>query len=217
MTLQGTCTPDGWVARAALCELVALSLRLPTQETADILVSGEFSEALTELGDKTGLDPSHLAQSKDLLVQYREQDPEQLFHDLRIEYTRLFVGAPTPQVTPYAGVWHALEQGVEPLMFISPRAMEIERFMRSCGVGQQEGRNEPLDHIATEFEFLQYLALVLAGAAQIPKGIEISDDAFDTFFSQYIANWAGGFANKVQAASQTAFYQAVAKILRALL
>lgn len=217
MMLQGNCTQEEWVVRGALCELLAKSLKLPTRELAEALVSGEFGEAFVEIGESVGIDPSILAQSQQRLAEYQGQDSEELFHNLRIEYTRLFVGAPNPVVWPYAGVWHALEQGVEPLMFVNPRTIEIERFMKSCGIGQSEGRNEPLDHIATEFEFLQYLALVNAGAILVSEGVDMSDDAFGSFLSRYVASWAGGLAQKVLKATKSAFYQAVAQFVQVLL
>ncbi|MCL1846758.1 MAG: molecular chaperone TorD family protein [Coriobacteriia bacterium] len=219
MSLQGVCTQDEWLARGAFCELLALSLRLPTLELAQALCSGEFAEALAELGERVGLEQSQLAQATKAVTDYQGQDPDELFHTLRIEYTRLFVGAPTPVVWPYAGVWHALEQGLEPLMFVSPRAMEIERFMKGCGVGRAAEKNEPLDHIATEFEFLQYLALVNAAVIELPElpeGLEMPDNAFDAFLAQYVTNWAGDFARSTLAAAQAGFYQAVAKAILAL-
>ena len=45
----------------------------------------------------------------------------------------------------YEGVWAAEADGVQPLLFVNPRSMEVERFMRSCGLGRPEGTNEPLD------------------------------------------------------------------------
>jgi TorA maturation chaperone TorD len=216
MTKQDTYTQEEWLIQATLCELLAMSLQLPTRELAAVLTTGEYACALADIGAGVGLDQTTLAQADALLAGYRGQDSEDLFHILRTEYTRLFVGAPEPAVSPFAGVWYAREQGVEPLLFVSTRAMEIERFLRGYGVGQAEGKNEPLDHIATEFEFLQYLALVNAGAVQVPEGIEIPTDAFDTFFSKYIADWAGDFAQSVSAATELPFYTAVAKIIGAI-
>ncbi|MDR1082614.1 MAG: molecular chaperone TorD family protein [Coriobacteriales bacterium] len=238
--MQDTCTQEDWVARAALCELLAMSLQLPTRELAAVLVSGEFAEALDEVGEKVGLDSAVLTQAGALLVGYAGQDPDELFHVLRAEYTRLFVGAPEPVVSPYAGVWYARKQGVEPLLFVSVRAMEIERFLRRCGVGQAKGKNEPLDNIATEFEFLQYLALVNAGVVEAPKEAEdvedgegtestttgeggegakdpaITQDTFNTFSSHYVADWSEEFADAVATATKSTFYQAIAKVLNAV-
>ena len=212
-------TQDEWVVEAALCELIAMGLRLPTQELAEAVASGEFAEALVEVGTQAGIDKQTLSQAKTLLADYSGQDPEVLFHTLRIEYTRLFVGAPEPEVSPFAGVWHAREQGVQALLFVNPRSMEIERFMRSCGIGQADGKNEPLDNISTMFEFLQYLALANAGAVEKTEGIEIPDDAFKTFYSKYVANWAGagGFADSVIASARIPFYKAMAEVIKAIL
>ncbi|MEI3231974.1 MAG: molecular chaperone TorD family protein [Gordonibacter pamelaeae] len=62
------------------------------------------------------------------------------------------MGAPEPAVSPYEGVWRAADDGVQALLFVNPHSMEVERFMRACGLGRPEGTNEPLDHVATECE-----------------------------------------------------------------
>ena len=161
-------SPQQWLNRAALYEILALGLRLPTPELAEALVSGEFADALAEIGTANQLDDGILGAAVSVLDSYRDGSTDALFHKLRTCYTGLLVGAPEPAVSPYAGVWWARAQGVEPLLFVNKRSMDIERFMRNVGIGQAEGRNEPLDHIATMLEFLQYTALVLAGAAEQP-------------------------------------------------
>jgi TorA maturation chaperone TorD len=216
MMKQDISTQDGWIVHAAFCELLAVSLQLPTSELVATLVSGEFGEALGEVGERVGLEVPLLARADSLLCGYVGQEADELFHLLRTEYTRLFVGAPEPVVSPYAGVWYARRQGVEPLLFVSTRAMEIERFMRHYGIGQAEGKNEPLDHIATEFEFLQYVALANAGAVQMPEGIEMSTQVFDTFLSRYVADWSEDFANSIAASSECAFYQTIADVLKGM-
>jgi TorA maturation chaperone TorD len=213
MIRQETITQEEWLIQAALCELLAKSLQLPTRELTEVLTTGEYADTLVDIGMAARLDRSVLIQASSLLTGYIGQDSEELFHILRTEYTRLFVGAPEPVVSPFAGVWYAREQGVEPLLFVSTRAMEIERFLRGYGVGQAEGKNEPLDHIATEFEFLQYLALVNAGAVQAPEGIEIPADAFATFFSKYVANWVGDFAQSIATATALPVYKVVAEVI----
>lgn len=210
-------TQDEWIILGALCEFISISLRLPTTELAEVLSSGEFIETIKEIGEQAGLGCIQLAHIDVLLAEYKGQNSEELFHSLRTEYTRLLVGTPVPVVSPYAGVWHAKDQGVEPLLFINPHTMEIERFMRKHGIGQAEGKNEPLDHIASEFEFLQYLALVNASAVEVCSVVEIPEAAFSTFFFQYVSNWASKFANEVLATTKLGFYKAAAEILIAML
>ncbi len=79
--------------------------------------------------------------------------------------------------SPYEGVWRAADDGVQALLFVNPHSMEVERFMRSCGLGRPEGTNEPLDHVATECELLEHLALRAAGA-EPPEGAPAGSDLY---------------------------------------
>ena len=57
---------------------------------------------------------------------YVGADEEVLFHRLRTEATRLFVGAPNPVASPYEGVWRAEDDGVQPLLFVNPHSMDVD-------------------------------------------------------------------------------------------
>ncbi|MDR3847126.1 molecular chaperone TorD family protein, partial [Eggerthella sp.] len=134
-----------------------------------------------------------------------------------------FVGAPEPACSPYEGVWAAEADGVQPLLFVNPRSMEVERFMRSCGLGRPEGTSEPLDHVATECELLERLALRAAGApasegapdgAGLPGGSPAA--AYETFLSGHAQAWMPAFAERLAAEARHPFYRAAAAYLGAL-
>ncbi len=161
-----------WQARAAAWELAALSLRYPGAELAGAAAGGEWDEAAREILAALGLpaevpaaagDPAGPPAARAAGAE-AAAGADALLRALRPEATRLFVGAPEPACPPYEGVWAAEADGVQPLLFVNPRSMEVERFMRSCGLGRPEGTNEPLDHVATECELLERLALRAAGA-----------------------------------------------------
>jgi TorA maturation chaperone TorD len=205
-----------WSSKAALYEALALAFLFTKEELAEALVSGEYAEALVEIAVANGFDPSLASTTGTTLIEYQGRETDEVLHELRREYTRLFVGAPEPAVSPFAGVWYAEELGVEPLLFVNKESMAVERFMRSCGVGQPEGTNEPLDHIATELEFLQYLCLLHSGAVQPLKSIELPENAYEDFYHKHFID----FSHKVAAAtierSRVPFFVAVAKVLAAL-
>ena len=163
-----------WQARAATWELLALSFRYPGPELAGAVASGEWAEAAEELAAALGLEA--LGGFDGGQPGYSGSD---LLRALRPEATRLFVGAPEPACSPYEGVWHAADDGVQALLFVNPHAMEVERFMRGCGLGRPEGANEPLDHVATECELLEHLALRAVGVF-VNKEIDISLCRFST-------------------------------------
>ena len=127
------------------------------------------------------------------------------------------------RVSPYEGVWRAADDGVQALLFVNPHSMEVERFMRSCGLGRPEGTNEPLDHVATECELLEHLALRAAGA-EPPEGAQAGSGlpggspaaAYGAFLEEHARAWMPRFADAVAAESRVPFYRDAAAFLGAL-
>ena len=101
--------------------------------------------------------------------------------------------------------------------------MEVERFMRGCGLGRPEGTNEPLDHVATECELLEHLALRAAGA-EPPEGAPAGSGlpggspaaANGAFLEEHARAWMPRFADAVAAESRAPFYCDAAAFLGAL-
>ena len=200
-----------WGVRAAAWELAALSFRYPGSELAGAVASGEWAEAACEIAAALGLAlPEGFGAGASA-------------EGLRPEATRLFVGAPEPAVSPYEGVWRAADDGVQALLFVNPHSMEVERFMRGCGLGRPEGTNEPLDHVATECELLEHLALRAAGA-EPPEGAPAGSGlpggsptaAYGAFLEEHARAWMPRFADAVAAESRVPFYRDAAAFLGAL-
>ena len=230
-----TVTADTWQARAALCELLALSFRYPDDVLVGALASGEWGEAAGEIADALDLTwPADAAPGAAEAV--ASDDPDELKHALRADATRLFVGAPEPLGSPYEGVWRAADDGVQALLFVNPHSMDVERFCRACGLGRPEGTNEPLDHIATELELLEYLALRAAVDAAGPVADEDADEgepgevvasadlpggspaaAYDQFLEEHVRTWAPRFADKAAEEARLPFYPQAASLLKAFL
>lgn len=248
---------ESWQAKAALCELLALSLRYPERRLVEAVASGEWADAACELSEMLGMDPPNVLAESGLHpvgpVGKKEEGPwpfdgdgelssqapasrggdaspqrmdqGALLHALRAEATRLFVVAPNPAVSPYEGIWRAKDDGVQGLLFVNPHSMDVERFCASCGLGRPEGVNEPLDHIATELELLQYLASLAAGIAapaeggpspsELPGGSP--EAAYAQFLEEHLLVWAPRFAEVVEARARHPFYKAVAELLKAFL
>lgn len=212
-------------------EMAAFSFRYPNRETAEAVASGEWTAAAIEIVEALGGKlPEGFGQ---LPVMEEAQDAPQesdaiidtFMHTIRAEATRLFVGAPTPACSPYEGVWRAEDDGVQPLLFVNPHSMEVERFCKACGLGRPEGTNEPLDHVATECELLQFLAALASGAA-MPEDIQVTVDdlpegspegAYDQFLLTHVNVWMPRFADKVIAEARVPFYTAAGTYLKAIL
>lgn len=200
-----------WATRATAWELAALSFRYPGPELEGAVASGEWAEAAREIAGALGLAlPEGFGAGASA-------------EGLRPEATRLFVGAPEPAVSPYEGVWRAADDGVQALLFVNPHSMEVERFMRGCGLGRPEGTNEPLDHVATECELMEHLALRAAGAEPpggAPAGADLPggspEAAYGAFLEGHARTWMLRFAERVAAESRVPFYRDAAAFLGAL-
>ena len=171
-----TVSADIWQARAAMCELLALSFRYPEDKVlAEAIASGEWGEAADEIAGALGIDWTAAA-APGAAEAAALPDPDDIQKELRPEATRLFVGAPAAACSPYEGVWRAKAEGVQPLLFVNPHSMAVERFCKACGLGRPEGTNEPLDAVWTELELLEYLAL-RAAADAMDEAAEVDVEA----------------------------------------
>ena len=209
---------ETWQARATACELLALTFRYPDESTAEIASSGEWADAAREIWAALG---------KGLPETWAADVLNVDVHDICADATRLFVGSPKAACSPYESFWLAMDDGVQPLMFINPHAVDVERFCKACGLAANPDRdaNDPVDHIATEFELMEYLASLEAGiaesfengpaAADLPGGSAAA--AYETFESEHLRSFAPRFADKLEDQARTPFYRAAAQLLRAFL
>ncbi len=204
---------ERWLAKAAAFELMSMGLLVPTPTLAEALSSGEYPEAFFEAlyicdinGDGAWTD----------LACYKNAETDNLFHELRREHTRLFTKAPEPLIIPYVGVWADREQGNQGLLFVGKDSIEIEHFMRRCGVAKDLSlgqTNDPVDHIGTVCEFLKYLCLVNARAIKVADSADVRVDDYEEFHANHFAPYALWCSSQINALSSSPYYQFVADIL----
>lgn len=215
-TLQAL--PTAW-------ELAAISFAYPTNDLARALLDGQWGEAAAEIAGQLGLNlPDDFGSFEDdASDKYATADD--LRHALSVEATKLFIGTVNPEVTPYEGIWYANEKDIQALLYVNPKAMAVERFTKACGLTRPEGTNEPLDHVATECELMEYLALrafvpetlgdqELIAEDQLPGGS--AHAAYQEFFAEHIASWVPAFCEAVKAKTRIPFYHDAAEYLAAL-
>ena len=219
-----------WETWATAWELAALSLRYPEDDVlAEAVLSSAWTGAAHEVRAALGLE---MPARWDDGLPHAEGGPAEgatpddvaaLRHALRVEATRLMVGAPDPAASPYEGVWRAADDGVAPLLMVSPYSMRVERFIRACGLGRPADTNEPLDHVATECELLSHLALRAAGApapdgapsdGELPGGS--AADAYELFVSEHARAWMPRFAATLADVARHPLYRAAGRYLAAL-
>lgn len=234
---------DIWSLKASACELLAFSLRYPTADVAGALASGEWTAAAQEIaatldvalpadfaaelagGVAASDGDAPVCAGEGSAEAQEDAQVDALLPALRADATRLFVGWPEPVVSPFEGVWRAADDGVDPLLFVNPHSMEVERFCHACGLGRPQGTNEPLDFAPTELELLQYLASLVAGLVEPAEGAPAAADlpggsaaaAYEQFMTEHVSTWLPHFAEKLCEQARHPFYRAVGQLLRAYL
>ncbi len=203
-----------WIDKAVLYEILSVGLRFTTREAAEALASGEYAEAAAEALHACNICVDGEEAVLSQLDAYKGQDADAVFHDIRREYTRLFVGAPKAVVSPYAGVYYAEDKGVTPVLFVNTESMSVERYMKHCGLERPENTNEPLDHIATELEFLNYLCLDRAGAIQTTCAVP--ENAYEEFYGSHFIEFAKRVSSLLLEESEEPLFRVVATIINAL-
>lgn len=207
---------ETWINKARLYEVLATAFECTTAETARALCQGEYIEQLSLFASQDASLFDFKGDIYPYLAPYLTETEEVLLHRLRTEYTRLFVGAPKALVSPYAGIWYADDKGLDALLFVNKESMAVERFMRQCGITRPENTNEPLDHISSELEFLNFLCLDKAGVLELPSSVSIDNSSYANFYSSHFSVWSKRFSAAVCEESTETFFTVFAKITKAL-
>lgn len=221
-------SPERLGMTADLLGILSAAFRLPTKTLVDQVTSGQLSADLDKLAGALGLEAS----CRRDLAPYSGADGAACLHELRSEYTRLFVGAPTPEVWPYEGVRHAVARGSEPLLFVGSVTEDVEKSYRASGFSRKpDAPNEPPDHVAVELEFLAHLAYAAAGGASIANKAAAKEGTADgttcespdkaspdapASFARAHALFFSELADDVAAATTSRFYRTMVNLLSQL-
>lgn len=138
---------------------------------------------------------------------YSDAPQDELLHRLRIEYTRLFLGRPDPLIHLHESLFLARVQGREASAFIDPVALDVKAAYAKARVKGATGKNDPLDSIYAECEFLCYLLSVGdAGCLAL----------YDDFRSRHFDRWAGSFAKRVEEETEEPLFLFASALLKEL-
>jgi TorA maturation chaperone TorD len=160
--------------------------------------------ALRELPRQLGACWSEgVASAEALLTAVPEGDAA--WEPLRVAHAALFVGPFHLLAPPYGSVY--LDVAGE-VMGDSTLAA-LEHYV-AAGLDVDSAQHEPPDHIATELEFMYYLAF-----QHVTTGEAAYLERQRAFLSQHLARWLPLLAERIQAAAQHPFYTALGELTHA--
>ncbi len=204
------------MALASAWELLSVAFLPPAKSAVEALCSGEFADELARQCDALGLDEPEACEVVETIGAYAGCEPEALYHEILQEHTRLFVGEHGPAITPFVGVRESERKGSVGVLFLGRTSVEMERFMKSRGIGKDVAggqANDPLDHIGSVCEFMEYLCLANARAIKVPEGFSVRPDDCGCFARSFVRDYARWLSDELAAQSRCAFLRAMGRYL----
>lgn len=136
------------------------------------------------------------------------------FDDLRVDYTRLFVGIKKV----LAPLWESVYFNQDRMVF-QEQTLQVRAWYRRFGLEPEKLYKEPDDHIGLELLFLVHLAKLGLQALEEndQAGSEKYLQAQRDFLSEHLLRWGPAWAKLVQQHASTDFYRGLAHLVHGTL
>ena len=136
------------------------------------------------------------------------------FDDLRVDYTRLFVGIKKV----LAPLWESVYFNQDRMVF-QEQTLQVRAWYRRFGLEPEKLYKEPDDHIGLELLFLVHLAKLGLQALEEndQAGSEKYLQAQRDFLSEHLLRWGPAWAKLVRQHASTDFYRGLAHLVHGTL
>ncbi len=193
--------------------LLSVAFAAPTIDRARLFTEGAFADDVRSTWKALELPDRPVETFCYALDEYRGRGGEDVLHEIRREYTRLFML--DRLVENAEGAWRKKQSGATNVFYmINDIAMDVQDFMRFCGVVRPEGYNDSVDLIDNEWQFCSILA---TDPHYLPeKGID-AQEKLNQFVDEHIKKWVPGFSDDILRESRCPYYRAVAALQAAFI
>ena len=126
-----------------------------------------------------------------------------------VEYTRLFVGPPSPAAPP----WETMYRGKDVTVGFGQPTFEMRELLRAAGLEVRNANNQYEDHMGIELLYLSSLcARADADAADAPVPESVA-----AFIEKHPLSWVDAFRARIAEAAPDGYFVSLAGLARALL
>lgn len=194
-------------------KLFSVAFTPHTAQSVKVVTSGMLAEDVATTWKALGLPQDALDAFVDALASYKDRDEEEVLHELRQDWSHMYLGDP-PRIANSEGMWRFRNEGRETVRMINRHSRAVADFMRECGVKRQEKYNDCIDYLENECDFCAFLANGPEYLAEMGKdNIEL----LSTFVDDHVLQWAPGLCEEIQGEARSGYYQAVAKLMSVFL
>ncbi len=206
---------DVALARAVVSRVLKIGLSFPSQESFGRISSAESEEALSRAAvvlDEVS-NSNTLTGLTEAVVRLRAPSLS-MVGELGQDYNRLFGhtlrGKVCPYETEYGGA-HPFQQAQE--------LSDLAGFYLAFGLQPSDARNERVDHIAHELEFLEFLSCKEAYALEDDDEdmLAVTRDALKRFVGERLGHFGRAFGRRLHEADTGGFYGGLGGLCAAFL
>lgn len=213
--------------KAKACSLgwrtLALALDEMTEQWVEGLLSGAVITALSEVQKCLGSDKDRFAGGLEVMRQFvtQQQDrgPHEILRDLKVEYARLFIGPGAVPAPACESAYRDRDPSSGRTTVQDLWAASVEASYRRHGLSLYPCHRDLPDHVATELVFMYFLSRQEGeawekGQAETAKELRRAQLGF---LKEHLGCWLPEFCWRVQNATRSNLYWALAHILREFL
>ena len=198
-----------WKTLSEAYAFVGNSLLKPMTMTSSVGLDPAFWEAFPTFDDEG------VAAAVDACARYAEQaaqrasEGEDEVQRTAVEYTRLFVGPPSPAAAP----WETMSRGEDVTVGFGQATFEMRELLRAAGLEVRNENNQYEDHMGIELLYLSsQCARVDAGAEDAP-----APDAVADFIEAHPLSWAEAFRARIAETAAHGYFAPLVGLAQALL
>ena len=185
-----------WKTLSEAYAFIGNSLLKPMTMTSTVGLDPAFWEAFPSFDDEA---------VAEAVAEAGEDEPQRA----AVEYTKLFVGPPSPAAAP----WETMYRGENVTVGFGQATFEMRELLREAGLEVRNVNNQYEDHLGIELLYLSSLcARADADAADAPVLESVAD-----FIEKHPLSWVDAFRARIAEAAPDGYFVSLAGLARALL
>ncbi|WP_165253915.1 molecular chaperone TorD family protein [Adlercreutzia sp. ZJ304] len=128
----------------------------------------------------------------------RKEAGEDVVENTAVEYTKLFIGPPSPSAFP----WETMYQGKDISVGFGEPTIKMQNILRDMGLEVSNSNNQYADHIGIEL-------LALSEMCRRVNGGELSLEDMKFFIDEHPRAWIGALRDKVSEVYPDGYYACI--------
>lgn len=210
-----TRSTETWVNYAEALAFIGNSLLAPMNQTGTVGLVPEFWQQFPTFDDVKVALALERCQAYATEAQALVADGGDAVQKVSVEYTKLFVGPPSPAAAP----WETMHRGDGATVGFGEATFEMQRLLREAGLEVSNENNQYADHIGIELLYASVLcnrAAEAAGAGDVARESETAAQLAQ-FVDAHPVAWIGRLITAVTEAAANGYIVRLLELAQAIL